>query len=315
MADEVLLEKYSHPFHELFRISSGAMRFKLKGQEANIWLTAREVPSKELFQITIAGPVCQIRNLRSNEQAKVHFHDNIINNVDFTEFWISCFHHKVRFGFAREHLPLLLELFYEDNDNFAYEVGYIKFNTPNTRFSNIAWLIEAPPALNISPLTLRKGFEGNVYWQDMYIQKLPLDAIIGGFENEPSYIIRTNLNRSLCPGRYLLSKHIALLPWGGREHRRQRDFQILCGFGVEWVKTKGNDIPQNAFVAGYSEVLNEPLYIGRAMYDGNLLTGKVHALYKLCYLPYKGREIEVHSYEILVLIDGKRHTIYDEDNL
>lgn len=76
--------------------------------------------------------------------------------------------------------------------------------------------------------------------------------------------------------------------------------QILCGFDAEWVKTEGDKIPNNAFVAGYSEVRNGPLYIGRAMHDGNLLIGKVHTLYKQCYLPYKNKEIGVSSYEILV---------------
>lgn len=78
-------------------------------------------------------------------------------------------------------------------------------------------------------------------------------------------------------------------------------FQILCGFNAEWIKTKCNHIPTNAFIGGYSEVLNEPLYIGRAMYDGKLLIGKVHVRFDLCYLPYRGREVEMSSYEILVI--------------
>lgn len=76
--------------------------------------------------------------------------------------------------------------------------------------------------------------------------------------------------------------------------------QILCGFNAKWMKTRADHIPRNAFVAGFSEVDNEPLYIGRAMLGCNLVPGKVHVLYKLCYLPFYGQEIEVDIYEILV---------------
>lgn len=76
--------------------------------------------------------------------------------------------------------------------------------------------------------------------------------------------------------------------------------QILCGYNAKWVKTLSNNIPENAFVGGFSELRKEPLYIGRAMIEGSLITGKVHVNYSTCYLPYKGREVEVSRYEILV---------------
>lgn len=82
-------------------------------------------------------------------------------------------------------------------------------------------------------------------------------------------------------------------------------FQILCGFNAIWVKTRSNLIPPNAFVGGTSEVMNEPLYIGRAMIDNNLISGKVHTRYHLCYLPYNGREVEVVEYEILVIPENE----------
>lgn len=78
-------------------------------------------------------------------------------------------------------------------------------------------------------------------------------------------------------------------------------FQILCGYNAKWVKTKLNYIPTNAVIGGRSEVQGEPLYIGRAMHEGKLLTGKVHIRYKTCYLPYDGQELEFSAYEILVI--------------
>lgn len=61
-----------------------------------------------------------------------------------------------------------------------------------------------------------------------------------------------------------------------------------------------NRIPENAYVAGYSEVRREPLYIGRVLHEGNMIPGKVHTLYSACYVPYKDVEVENASYEILV---------------
>ncbi|KAL0851409.1 hypothetical protein ABMA28_007219 [Loxostege sticticalis] len=197
---------------------------------------------------------------------------------------------------------MLVELDCSDKVSYHNQIGYIKFNSPSTRFSNITWLVEVPPVLYTSPPIVRKRINGGeLHWTRMDT-RLPHDALIGGFENEPTYIARSRHNGSLCPGRYVPSKRAAFIPWGFHEHQKQ-NFEILCGFNAQWVHTKEDDIPQNAFIAGYSEVRREPLYIGRAMHLGHLLTGKVHTLYKSCYLPFDGNEIAVTSYEILVLPD------------
>ncbi|KAI8438204.1 hypothetical protein MSG28_010822 [Choristoneura fumiferana] len=82
-----------------------------------------------------------------------------------------------------------------------------------------------------------------------------------------------------------------------------REENILCGYNAAWVKTEGAKIPQNAFIAGTSEVRQEPLYIGRAEHDGCLINGKIHVIHGTCFLPYYGEEIVVYSYEILVVPD------------
>lgn len=146
--------------------------------------------------------------------------------------------------------------------------------------------------------------EGTLHWVPMTNGQLPPDAMIGGFENELTYIARAYHNGSICPGRYVPSTGRCFVPWGGRAHKK-RQFEILCGFNAMWVKTRSNLIPPNAFVGGTSEVMNEPLYIGRAMIDNNLISGKVHTRYHLCYLPYNGREVEVVEYEILVIPENE----------
>lgn len=78
-------------------------------------------------------------------------------------------------------------------------------------------------------------------------------------------------------------------------------FKVLCGYDAQWVSCEGDNIPENAFVGGTSEVDDQPLYIGRAVVDGKLICGKVHLLYNACFIPSNGREVERYSYEILVL--------------
>ncbi|XP_047985009.1 uncharacterized protein LOC125225371 isoform X1 [Leguminivora glycinivorella] len=108
---------------------------------------------------------------------------------------------------------------------------------------------------------------------------------------------------SMCPGTYVPSKRKAFVPWGGRAHAKD-DFQVLCGYNATWIKTGSNKIPQNAFVGGRSEVRQEPLYIGRAVHEDNLISGKIHVIYNTCYIPYKGKEIEIYDqFEVLVLPD------------
>ncbi|KAJ8735379.1 hypothetical protein PYW07_006999 [Mythimna separata] len=137
--------------------------------------------------------------------------------------------------------------------------------------------------------------------------KLPQDAMIGGFENEHIYIARAYHDGSLCPGKYVKSAGKAFVPWGGSEHCKEV-FEILCGFNAKWVKTSSNYIPHNAIIGGRTggyERNDEPLYIARAKIGGSILCGKAYARYNLAYLPYKGKEIEMPSYEILVAPDDE----------
>lgn len=60
--------------------------------------------------------------------------------------------------------------------------------------------------------------------------QLPNNALIGGFENqEPLYIARSQHNLSLCPGKFMMSLNIAIVPWGFREHRKT-NFEVNSKF-------------------------------------------------------------------------------------
>ncbi|CAH2208683.1 jg24705 [Pararge aegeria aegeria] len=93
-------------------------------------------------------------------------------------------------------------------------------------FSNRVLYGRAHPAspVVLDPFRLKDVKGGQLRWVKMMDDKLPPDALIGGFENEPLYIIRAQHGRSMCPGKYIASKNKASIPWGHIEHQK-KDFE------------------------------------------------------------------------------------------
>lgn len=92
------------------------------------------------------------------------------------------------------------------------------------------------------------------------------------------------------------------MAWGYEAHQKT-EFEVLIGGSTDnWVTRKGGVVPQNAFVAGYTEH-GESLFIGRQMHNNRLLIGKIHPSYKTCYIPDIGgtKELEFSEYEVLVV--------------
>ncbi|XP_073957886.1 uncharacterized protein isoform X2 [Choristoneura fumiferana] len=294
---------------ELYPASSGAIRFQVKCTSGVALLALCNVkpPHKELFKIILGGA-------SKIQQAHNHCHDIIdpVNTefIDFTvqhqEFWITWFGGVIHVGFGDQTNPFMWCNYVREEN---VKIGYIKFNkkhlnrhTRTVHFTD--WIYEESP-IALRPTKFKKINGGDLRWVPLNAEidhRVPADALIGGFEKEPLYIARAHHNGSLCPGKYVVSLRRAFLPWGRREHQKTR-LEILCGYNAAWVKTEGAKIPQNAFIAGTSEVRQEPLYIGRAEHDGCLINGKIHVIHGTCFLPYYGEEIVVYSYEILVVPD------------
>lgn len=82
----------------------------------------------------------------------------------------------------------------------------------------------------VSPVSLKpigeKLFPGErLRWASMADGVLPPDAMVGGFESEPTYIARAEHNNSICPGKYVPSRRRAFVPWGHMEHPKE-NFQV-----------------------------------------------------------------------------------------
>lgn len=129
----------------------------------------------------------------------------------------------------------------------------------------------------------------------------PLDAPMAGYEPKRAlFIARTAYANGLHPCKYVFGGDFAncYVSYGGQEHE-SGEFECYTG-NVKWVKVQGHNIPDNAIEGGY-ESDGRKLYIGRAMYQDMLITGKVgrHLSRGIC-IPYGGKEIELDEYEILV---------------
>lgn len=82
-----------------------------------------------------------------------------------------------------------------------------------------------------------------------------------------------------------------------------KEFEVLVGTKFNWVKDSNGQVPNNAFIAGYTEH-GESTFIGRAMHGKKVLIGKIQPSNKLCHIPnmyeHKGNVLEFQNYEVLV---------------
>lgn len=71
---------------------------------------------------------------------------------------------------------------------------------------------------------------GDPYWVPYdRTTDFPDNAYIGGHENENLYIIRAEHNGSLTPGKYMTSKGMGYIPWGG-EANSKLTFEVRYNF-------------------------------------------------------------------------------------
>lgn len=69
------------------------------------------------------------------------------------------------------------------------------------------------------------------------------------------------------------------------------------GGSYEWVAASQGELPPNAVEGGFDG--SEPLYIGRAKHEDDLVPGKLHCTHGVCYIPWGGEEHSHADYEVL----------------
>ncbi|XP_075215564.1 uncharacterized protein LOC142321403 [Lycorma delicatula] len=114
------------------------------------------------------------------------------------------------------------------------------------------------------------------------------------------------------------------LSWDDSEHFRITHFGVHTGWGAtgkwvievpkcdpgwdlgyteskgpaKWIAALDGEIPHNAIPAGMVQ-----LYVGRSVYEGDVLPGKVAPYQGVCYVPWNGAEHGIPKYEVLCECD------------
>lgn len=113
----------------------------------------------------------------------------------------------------------------------------------------------------------------------------------------------------MTPVKVLPSKQAAYLSYNGQEVMVS-NYEVLTGHGFTWVGSGNGHTPDGAVVVG-NQSSGEPLYMGRAHFQGSLTPGKVHRSHGCLYIPYGGAEHSILQYEVLVGAQrGKIHLYY-----
>ena len=111
------------------------------------------------------------------------------------------------------------------------------------------------------------------------------------------YVGRTFFQGDQIPVKVLPSKQAAYVAHNGQEHLVQ-NYEVLTGHGFTWIGSGNGHVPDGAVSSG-NLASGEPIYVGRAHYEGSLTVGKVHKSHGVMYLPFAGSEHSVTQYEVL----------------
>jgi hypothetical protein len=101
----------------------------------------------------------------------------------------------------------------------------------------------------------------------------------------------------MIPAKVIPSKNACYVPHNGLEHFKP-SFELLSGSGFQWIGSSNGHLPEGAVLAG-SQRSGEPLYVGRAHFEGALCVGKINTGHGCIYVPHGGRENSILQYEVL----------------
>lgn len=129
---------------------------------------------------------------------------------------------------------------------------------------------------------------------------LPHNAVRAGQDSDGAliYVGRAVHQGDLIPCKVLPSKRAAYVAYGGKEVLVS-SYEVLTGTGFSWIGSSNGNTPTGAVVVG-NQQNGEPLYVGRANFQGSLTPGKVQKSHMCLYIPYAGAEHRVVQYEVLV---------------
>uniref|UniRef100_A0A182Q766 Uncharacterized protein n=1 Tax=Anopheles farauti TaxID=69004 RepID=A0A182Q766_9DIPT len=137
-------------------------------------------------------------------------------------------------------------------------------------------------------------------WQHCNINgPFPPNMVRAGVDSdgEVIYVGRAFHEGEMIPAKVIPTKNVAFLCYGGEEVLKE-DFEVLRHGAFVWEYASNGSVPETAVRIGQTAE-GEPLYMGRAIYNGSQTPGKVHPSHGCCYLPFDGAEVSVTDYEVM----------------
>lgn len=113
------------------------------------------------------------------------------------------------------------------------------------------------------------------------------------------YLGRTNYQGDDLPAKVIPEKSAAYVAWGGREILVD-SVHVLRRVEYSWIRSSHGRVPAGAVPFGTTSD-GETLYAGRANHEGSMTPGKIHCSHGCLYIPFGGKEVAVHDYEVLCL--------------
>ncbi|XP_003698270.1 C3 and PZP-like alpha-2-macroglobulin domain-containing protein 8 isoform X2 [Apis florea] len=279
--------------YRYFPITKSRLRLCVQAaHDARISLRTHLGGDSNVYEIIIGGWGNTMSAIKRNNQEQDVAEaetQNILGAHHMCNIWIQWFcDGTVNVG----HLNGEVFLSYKDRNPFV--INYIGVST--------AWgatgefLIEESPCTSI--VVRQQLIETSHFWVDYNESSgIPQNAVMAS--EDGLYIGRTHHRDSLTPGG--IRNNVCTIAWGGASHDK-KDFQILCGRDVNWVKSWEGSIPLYALPAGESED-DYALFIGRVLHEGVYHIGKIQPNHQVCYIPVDGHEEPYIDYETLVICD------------
>ncbi|RVE53551.1 hypothetical protein evm_001692 [Chilo suppressalis] len=164
------------------------------------------------------------------------------------------------------------------------------------------------PNIGVNPTPVYPGYGQPVEWVPsncLAAEQLTQRAVVAGYEGydgSPLWLIRSQYDEDLIPGKLAIKHKVAYVPWGGKENKVDR-FEVCCAQPdrIRWVEGRNGTVPPNAVPGGRTST-GETLYIGRAKEQGSLTPGKIHPSHKTLYISFGGDEIPHPIYEVLCTV-------------